>query len=214
MGSRYRKCKDLVDHNNIRGIASVSKSLGMPQKITYFTLAVYYRCILMRKSKGIIPTGAACIMLSGKVNGSLRSLDQILRASYKHYGVDPARSFQEDYRDAIDIELHACIAMDFNFDMDDPYGLLEKICGDNNIDRPRAQTMWVVLNDTMYLPLTLCFSIRSIVMSCVLVSDAASGFEDRDSSDFWKKHGLSDINSSDINFISGEIASLYEYGPE
>ncbi|AFN83740.1 cyclin-like protein [Encephalitozoon romaleae SJ-2008] len=210
MGLEYMECKNLFETKNIRDIVSISRLLGMPQKTTYFTLAIYYRYILMMKSRKTIPIGAACILLSGKVNGSLRSLEHILKASYKHYDVDPEKFFQEDYKDAIDIELHACIAMDFNFEMEDPYGFLEKLCMDNDIDRSRAQTIWVMLNDTMYLPFILSFSIRSIVVSCIFISDVARGNGCEDIDEFKGRYKLSEINTEDIDFISREIVSFYE----
>ncbi|CAD27057.1 CYCLIN C-LIKE PROTEIN [Encephalitozoon cuniculi GB-M1] len=210
MGSEYVKCKGVSEAKNVQDIVNISRLLGMPQKTTYFTLAIYYRYILMPKNRGTIPTSAACILLSGKVNGSLRSLEQILKTSYRYYGVDPGRFFQEDYQDAIDIELHACIAMDFNFDMEDPYGFLEQICMDNDIDRSRAQTVWVVLNDTMYLPFILSFSIKSIVVSCMFISDIARGCGGGDIDKFKERYRLAGIDSADIDFISKEIVSFYE----
>ncbi|AFM98976.1 hypothetical protein EHEL_090810 [Encephalitozoon hellem ATCC 50504] len=214
MGSEYMECRNLLEIKNIRDIVSISRLLGMPQKTTYFTSAVYYKYISMPKSRKTIPIGAACILLSGKVNGSLRSLEQILKASYKHHGVDPEKFFQDDYKDAIDIELHACIAMDFDFDMDDPYSFLEKICMDNDVDRSRAQTMWVMLNDTMYLPLILSFSIRSIVVSCMFVSDIARDKGCKDIDEFKERYKLTEINTGDIDFISKEIVSFYEHMPK
>ncbi|ADM12209.1 cyclin-like protein [Encephalitozoon intestinalis ATCC 50506] len=210
MGPEYAQCKDLLNSKNVRDIVNISRLLGMPQKATYFTLAIYYKYIFMLKDREAIPIGAACILLSGKVNGSLRSLGQILRTSYKYYGMDPERFFQEDYKDAIDIELHACIAMDFNFEMEDPYGFLEKMCMDNDIDRSRAQTIWVMLNDTMYLPFVLSFSIKSIVVSCIFISDIVRGNGEEDINGFKDKYKLAEIDSAEIGFISNEIVSFYE----
>ncbi|KAH9410818.1 hypothetical protein HK407_10g15840 [Ordospora pajunii] len=209
MSQEYHMCKRNADTKCIKGIVSISRNLEIPQKTAYLALGIYYKHTLDSKCTKVAAAGAACIMLAGKINGSLRTLEQILRASHRYYGINSESTFKQDYEDAIEIELHACILIDFDFSTNDPYRLLKAFCTENHIPKQKAQTIWAILNDSACIPLQLAFSSRIILMSCVFISELIDS-HDMNVSSFKQKFGFNGIQDIEINFISEEIVSMYE----
>ncbi|KAM0672656.1 hypothetical protein CWI42_100290 [Ordospora colligata] len=209
MSQHYDMCKKVTDTKCIKGIINISRNLEIPQKTAYFALGIYYKHALDSNCMKITAAGAACIMLAGKINGSPRTLEQILRASHRYYGINSENMFKQDYEDAIEIELHACILIDFDFSTNDPYKLLEVFCAEYHIPKQKALIIWTILNDSACIPLQSAFSSRTILMTCIFVSELIQGHP-MDISSFKQKFGLSDIQDTEINFISEEIVSMYE----
>lgn len=211
MGGDYKQYKNAANAQDVRDIVNVSRAVGMPQRVVYSAVDIYYRYRHAYPRLGsTVSVEAACIVLSGKMCGSLRSLEQVLRSSYDYHRLDADNvSFEKRYSEAVEAELRACVALDFDLEAKDPYGYLERLCTEHSIDRTTAQTIWVVLNDTMYLPLAPVFCTKSIVVSCVFVSTLIGSLE---SSFAQFKHAFEDtgMDDSDILFISEEIISLYE----
>lgn len=212
MNSKYRKYKNTLNDKHVADIVSISKLAGIPQKTIYSALNIYYKYTkASSRYEDIVSVGAACIMLSGKICGSIRSLEQILRASYSYYKLEVQDvSFEQNYNNAIETELRICIALDFNFKIKDVYGYLERMCIEHNISKSMAQTIWIALNDSMYLPLTLVFCTKNIVLGCILISSIINNKSESDIGQPRLTLGKIDLDDPDICFISEEIISLYE----
>jgi transcription initiation factor TFIIIB Brf1 subunit/transcription initiation factor TFIIB len=215
MDRKYSQYKSMANAKDVGDIVSICKTLGVPQKSIYSTVEIYYRyAVATQRCENIISVVSACVMLAGKITNTLRSLQKILHACHEYYNVeDDEEAFEENYRDAISIELNICIAIDFDFQVSDFYGCLEKLCGECCIDKGRAQTIWIILNDTVYLPLVLAFCARSVVVSCMFIAcmiDECRANRMCDLSLFKHKHRNIDFDISDVLFVTGEIISLYE----
>jgi hypothetical protein len=215
MNQRYSQYKNLINTKDIRDIMSICKILGISQKTAYGTVEIYHRyMIATHRCENIISMIAACIMLTGKISNALRSAQKILQACHSYFGVgEDEQAFDENYRDTIDIEMRICIGIDFDLQIQDYYGSLEELCKEYDVDKATAQCIWIILNDTVYLPLVLAFCTRSVVVGCMAVANMIDQGRDNKECDlngFRNKYGNIEFDDPEVEFIIDEIVSLYE----
>ncbi|TBU06361.1 hypothetical protein CWI39_0508p0010 [Hamiltosporidium magnivora] len=227
----YNFLKTKASKNELYDIIKIGIGLNMPQETISYSQFLYYRFLNKNITKKNISFISSCFLLSSKITGTFKNLKEIIEITKNYYSTRENKNNDNNFdinesdvhndensvnvlEDAQDTELEMCIQIDFDFTYNNFYQYLKKKCNKFKFDMKRQQCAWILLNDSFYLPFSLFFSVKNIVLACIYITlkiDELEKFLNDDIKDRSFKSECDIILADmEIRFIVEEIIGLYE----
>jgi hypothetical protein len=135
---------------DIQDIIEMCKKAGCSQKTVQYSVYVYKMYLLHFPNKN-------------HKRNDLISSSISLGCKISDYIIDISTSNES-------IELEMCVSIDFDFNIKDIYKRVEYFINKYNIKKNIAQYLWILINDSMYLPLKKESEKDNLIIGCIHLS--------------------------------------------
>lgn len=159
----YHLFTEEIDLKDIKTIINICKSMKLGQKIIYGSVLIYYKHIFILQTTDKPTFFSACIGLASKLLEDAQKYKEIIYHTHKE-----TKTNKNISEDVLNLELELLIASQFEINLTDLYAYIQKTCTDHCLRKSICRKSWLLLNDSVYLPLVAIFSSKVVVNSLIV----------------------------------------------
>jgi hypothetical protein len=231
---KYAEFRSRIRKRELQDLINIGKRLLLPQHVISTSQTIFQKYLYMNTKcyDGLI-LSSMCLILSCKLNDCHRKLSDVVEGSQRYFfsgEVETPKEAEDEkmkgskeanllscvYKEVMNVELRFCIQTGFLFQYPDPYRYLQKKCVELEISRETSRVSWIFLNDSFYLPISLFFPMKDIVLGCIYLglkvrevgqvlvgspkisNSAVDGCESKK------------LETKEIVYVANEILNIYE----